>query len=59
METSYLYVHDKFRHLVTASDKERITFLDEPRWIGYGGAKDVREKRVSLMNKPKRPVLEN
>lgn len=59
METSYLYVHDKFRHLVTASDEERITFLDEPRWIGYGVAKDVRENLVSLMNKPKRPIMKN
>lgn len=35
MEKLYEYVHEKFRHLVTASNQERIEFLDEPQlgWL--------------------------
>ncbi len=55
----YEHVHEKFRHLVTADNQERIAFLDEPRWLGYGVAKDIMDNLVSLMNKPKRPRMLN
>lgn len=59
MEKKYEYVHEKFRHLVTASNQERIEFLDEPRWIGYTVANQIIENLVSLMNKPKHPRMFN
>ncbi|MDD0824291.1 TniB family NTP-binding protein [Mannheimia sp. AT1] len=59
METQYEYIHEKFRHLVSASNQERIEFLDEPRWIGYPVANQIVENLVSLMNKPKRPRMFN
>ncbi len=59
MEKQYEYVHEKFRHLVTASNQERIEFLDEPRWVGYAVANQIIENLVSLMNKPKRPRMFN
>lgn len=54
MEKQYEYVHEKFRHLVTASNHERIKFLDEPRLIGYSVANKIIENLVSLINKLKR-----
>ena len=59
MEKQYEYVHEKFRHLVTANNQERIEFLDEPRWVGYADANKIIENLVSLMNKPKRPRMFN
>lgn len=59
MEKQYEYVHEKFRHLVTASNQERIEFLDEPRWVGYAVANKIIDNLVSLMNKPKRPRMFN
>lgn len=59
METQYEYVHEKFRHLVTANNQERIEFLDEPRWVGYANANKIIENLVSLMNTPKRPRMFN
>lgn len=59
MEKLYQHVHEKFRHLVTASNEERIEFLDEPRWVGYPIASEIMENLVSLMNKPKRPRMFN
>lgn len=59
MEKQYEYVHEKFRHLVTASNQERIEFLDEPRWLGYSVANQIIDNLVSLMNKPKRPRMFN
>lgn len=55
----YEHIHEKFRHLVQASNEDRIAFLDEPRWLGYGVAKDIMDTLVSLMNKPKRPRMLN
>ena len=59
MKKQYEYVHEKFRHLVTASNQERIEFLDEPRWVGYPVANKIIDNLVSLMHKPKRPRMLN
>lgn len=45
MEKQYEYVHEKFRHLVTANNQERIEFLDEPRWVGYADANKIIENK--------------
>lgn len=59
MEKQYEHIHEKFRHLVTASNQERIEFLDEPRWVGYAVANKIIDNLVSLMHKPKRPRMLN
>ncbi|WP_439294607.1 TniB family NTP-binding protein [Lonepinella sp. BR2882] len=59
MEKLYSHIHEKFRHLVSASNEDRIAFLDEPRWVGYPIANEIMENLVSLMNKPKRPRMFN
>lgn len=59
MESLYTHIHDKFLHLMTSSNEERIAFLDEPRWVGYNIAKEITDNLVSLMNKPKRPRMFN
>lgn len=59
MAKKYEYIHEKFRHLVTANNQERIEFLDEPRWVGYPVANEIIENLVSLMSKPKRPRMFN
>ena len=59
MEKQYEHVHEKFRHLVTASNQERIEFLDDPRWVGYAVANKIIDNLVSLMHKPKRPRMLN
>lgn len=59
MEKQYEHIHEKFRHLVTVSNQERIEFLDEPRWVGYAVANKIIDNLVSLMHKPKRPRMLN
>ena len=59
MEKQYEHIHEKFRHLVTASNQERIEFLDEQRWVGYAVANKIIDNLVSLMHKPKRPRMLN
>lgn len=41
------------------SDEERISFLDEPRWIGYSRANNILDILKNLMSKPKRPRMPN
>ncbi|MDP4078525.1 TniB family NTP-binding protein [Acidovorax sp. A1169] len=41
------------------SDAQRLSFLDEPRWIGYPKAQFILDTLIGLMNKPKRPRMPN
>jgi hypothetical protein len=41
------------------SDRERIEFLDQPRWIGYRGAQQILDALQGLMMKPTRPRMPN
>lgn len=54
-----LHIAEKFRHVLSMSDAQRIAFLDEPRWIGYKRAQFVMDTLVGLMNKPKRDRMPN
>jgi hypothetical protein len=57
--TEYAHIHPNFRHIMLLSDKERIEFLHQPRWIGYKAAEQVITTLSELMNAPKRPRMQN
>ena len=59
MLDEYQHVHEKFRHILFLSEKERLAFLDEPRWIGYATANTIIDNLQGLMNKAKRPRMPN
>jgi hypothetical protein len=48
-----------FQHILALPGKDRIAFLDEPRWIGYQGAQQILDSLNGLMDKPKRPRMPN
>ncbi|MBC17459.1 MAG: transposase [Desulfovibrio sp.] len=53
------HVHPDFRHVLGLSPKERIAFMDQPRWVGYAAAKKVLDTLQGLLHKPKRPRMPN
>lgn len=53
------HIHPDFRHIMMFSDKERINFLDEPRWIGYQTAQQIMDTLQGLLQKPTRPRMPN
>lgn len=56
---SYAHIHPEFQHVAALSDKDRITFLDMPRWIGYAKAQQLLETLQGLLHKPQRPRMPN
>lgn len=48
------HVNEKFRHVLQLTDAQRLSFLQEDRWIGYDRAKVVMELLTSLLNAPTR-----
>ena len=56
---SYEHIHADFRHIMGLSDKERIEFMDQPRWIGYHAAQQILDTLQGLMHKPQRPRMPN
>lgn len=57
--SAFEHVHPDFRHIMMLSDKERIDFLDEPRWIGYQSAQQIMDTLQGLLHKPARPRMPN
>jgi len=57
--TDYAHVHPDFRPVLDLSDRERILFLQEPRWIAYKSAVKILEALGSLLDSPKRPRMPN
>lgn len=57
--SSYAHIHPEFQHVMALSDKERIAFMDQPRWIGYARAIQILETLQGLLHKPKRPRMPN
>lgn len=55
----YQHLHADFRHIMALSNKERIEFMDMPRWIGYKSAQQILDTLQDLMNKPTRPRMPN
>ncbi len=55
----YEHIYPDFRHIVALSEKERIEFMDMPRWIGYKAARQIVDLLHSFLNKPKRHRMPN
>jgi len=55
----YEHIHPDFRYILGLSTKERIEFMDQPRWIGYPMANRIIESMRGLMEKPARPRMTN
>jgi hypothetical protein len=55
----YEHIHPEFRHILGLSAKDRISFMDQPRWIGYPTAQRIIETMRGLMEKPARPRMPN
>ncbi len=53
------HIHPEFRHVLGMSDKDRMAFLDEQRWIGYAQANRLLDILRGLMEKPVRPRMPN
>ena len=57
--TTYEHIHPEFRNVMNLSDRERIEFVDQPRWIGYRAAQTVLAHLLELLNKPIRHRMPN
>jgi hypothetical protein len=53
------HIHPDFRHVVGMDNKERIQFLDHPRWIGYRKATELLDLMEDLLRKPTKPRMVN
>jgi hypothetical protein len=53
------HIHQDFRHVVGFSDKDRIHFINEKRWIGYEQAHLILDTMQNLMLMPKRTRMPN
>ncbi len=56
---TYAHIHPDFRHVMALSDRERLEFLDQPRWVGYHTANQVINTLQGLLHKPQRPRMPN
>ncbi len=57
--STFAHIHPDFRHIIALPVKERIAFMDQPRWIGYGLANRTIQALRSLMDRPTRPRMPN
>jgi hypothetical protein len=57
--TNYAHIHPDFQHIMALSQKERMAFMDEPRWIPYPSANRILDSLRGLMDKPARPRMPN
>ena len=57
--TNYDHIHPDFRHVMGMTDKERIDFMDQPRWISYRLAQQILDNLQGLMHKPSKPRMQN
>jgi hypothetical protein len=57
--SGYDHIHPDFRHIMALTDKERLEFLDQPRWIGYKTAQQILDTLQGLLHKPLRPRMPN
>lgn len=56
---TYKHIYSDFLHIMSLSTKERLLFLDEPRWIGYDSAQLIMDSLYTLIDKPKRYRMPN
>lgn len=48
-----------FLPVLQLSDRERVLFMEQPRWIGYPAAHNVLDTLGQLLEMPKRPRMRN
>ena len=53
------HIRPDFRHVLTQSDKERLQFIEQPRWLQYATAKAILGRLEWLLNFPKRSKMPN
>lgn len=53
------HIHPDFRHILGLSQRDRIAFMDQPRWIGYPAANMILDTMRGFMDKPARPRMPN
>lgn len=58
-DKTYSHIHHDFQAMMTLSDADRIAALDTPRWIGYSRATEILDILQGLLNKPKKPRMQN
>jgi len=56
---NYEHIHPDFRHIMSMTDKDRLDFMDQPRWIGYKTSTQILDTLQGLMHKPVRPRMPN
>lgn len=56
---NFEHIHADFRHVMALSDKERLEFLDQKRWIGYKDAQFIIDTLQGLLHKPARLRMPN
>jgi hypothetical protein len=57
--SNYEHLLPDFRPVLQLSDRERILFMEQPRWIGYPAAHSVLDTLGHLLDMPKRPRMRN
>lgn len=55
----YAHLHRDFRPVMDLTDRERILFMGEPRWIAYQSAVNILGTLDSLLDAHKRPRMPN
>lgn len=56
---NYEHIHPDFRHIMGMTDKDRIEFMDQPRWISYRLGQQILDNLQGLMHKPSKPRMQN
>ncbi len=55
----FKHIHKAHRHLMSLSKEDRINALNEQIWIDYPKTTEVVNLLTSLMNRPKKPRMQN
>jgi len=56
---NYEHIHPDFRHIMSMTDKDRLNFMDQPRWISYKSSTQILDTLQGLIHKPVRPRMPN
>jgi replication-associated recombination protein RarA len=59
MESKYPHIHDDFQRLMSLSKEDKLQAMHEPFWIGYPKTTEIIQLMGQLMNRPKKPRMQN
>lgn len=57
--TEYAHIAPQFRNVMYKTDRERIEFMDSPRWVDYPAAESLMNILHGLLRQPERPRMPN